>query len=72
MTITEGANVGGFRRVDADPHAGAITGAEGGSWLVEVADAATGCLFWAVSTFAVGGVRHSPSGATCTAQEEDQ
>lgn len=53
--------------------AGAITGAEAVSWLAELADAGTsGCFFWAVTMFAVGGVRHSPNGATCAAKEEDQ
>ena len=58
---------------DAAASAGAITGAEAMSWLAELADAGTsGCFFWAVTMFAVGGVRHSPNGATCAAKEEDQ
>jgi hypothetical protein len=32
----------------------------------------TGCFFWAVTIFAVGGVRHSPNGPTSAAKEEDQ
>jgi len=42
----------------AAAEAGAITGAQGASWLAELADAGTtGCFFWAVTMFAVGGVR---------------
>jgi ubiquinone/menaquinone biosynthesis C-methylase UbiE len=53
--------------------AGAVTGAEAAAWLAELAAAGTtGCFFWAVTIFAVGGVRHSPSGPTCAAKEEDQ
>ena len=58
---------------DAAANAGAITHAETASWLAELADAgATGSFFWAVTIFAVGGVRHTPNGQTCAAEEEDQ
>jgi hypothetical protein len=58
---------------DVAAKSGAITRAEATSWLAELADAgARGCFFWAVTMFAVGGVRHSPSGATSAAKEEDQ
>ena len=58
---------------DAAASAGAITGAEAVSWLAELADAGpSGCFFWAVTMFAVGGVRHSPSCATFAAKEEHQ
>jgi len=58
---------------DAAANAGAVTGAEAGSWLAELADAgATGHFFWAVTMFAVGGVRYSPNGAPRAAKEEDQ
>lgn len=57
----------------AAANAGAITGAEAVSWLAELADAGTtGSFFWAVTMFAVGGVRHPPNGATGAAKEEDQ
>ena len=58
---------------DAAANAGAITNAQAVSWLTELADAgATGSFFWAVTMFAVGGVRHSPNIASCAAKEEDQ
>ena len=58
---------------DAAATAGAITGAEAVSWLADLADAGTtGSFFWAVTMFAVGGVRHPPNGATRAAKEEDQ
>jgi hypothetical protein len=58
---------------DAAASAGAITSAEAVSWLAELAHAGTsGCVFWAVTMFAVGGVRHSPNGAICAKKEEDQ
>jgi hypothetical protein len=58
---------------DAAANTGAITGAEAMSWLAELAEAgATGTFFWAVTMFAVGGVRHSPNGPTRAAKEEDQ
>jgi len=33
---------------------------------------ATGSFFWAVTMFAVGGARHSPSSTSCAAKEEDK
>ena len=46
----------------AAANAGAITRADAVSWLAELADAgASGAFFWAVTMFAVGGVRHSPN-----------
>jgi SAM-dependent methyltransferase len=58
---------------DTAVNAGAITGDEAAAWLAELADAGTtGSFFWAVTMFAVGGVRHSPSTATRAAKEEDQ
>ena len=58
---------------DAAATAGVITGAQGLSWLADLADAGTtGSFFWAVTMFAVGGVRHSPNGTTGAAKEEDQ
>lgn len=54
-------------------NAGAITPSDAVSWLAELADAGTsGAFFWAVTMFAVGGVRHSPAGPTNAAKEEDQ
>lgn len=49
---------------DAATTAGAVTTAEATSWLGELAEVgAAGGFFWAVTMFAVGGVRPSPSSA---------
>ena len=57
---------------DAAVNVGAVTGAEAESWLAELAEAgADGTFFWAVTMFAVGGVRHSPNDAGRAAAKED-